>query len=60
MASASGLLPRPSAPSTASAATPASAGLSRLRRRFAAVARRQAITGPMPESSTSTSASGTV
>ena len=32
----------------------------KLRRRLAAVARRQAISGPMPDSSTSTIVSGTV
>ena len=45
------------ATSTTSAAT---VGHRKLRRALARVARRQAMTGPMPESRTSTSASGTV
>ena len=43
----------------ATVTTPTRAGRTRLRLRFAAVARRQAISGPIPLSSTRISASGT-
>ena len=41
-------------------AAAAATGSAKFRRTLASVARRQAISGPMPLSSTSTSASGTV
>jgi len=50
----------PAASSTASVMSPAASGAARLRSTPLGVARRQAITGPMPESSTRISASGTV
>ena len=60
IAIANGLCETP-APSSATSATSArSAGATKLRLALASVARRQAITGPMPLSSTRTSASGTV
>jgi hypothetical protein len=45
---------------TSSTNTPAATapGTRNVRRRFAGVARRHAITGPIPDNSTSTSASG--
>ena len=57
---ASGCEPAPSTSATTAAAAAATSGTTKLRRRFAAFARRQAISGPIPDSSTSTSASGTV
>ncbi len=57
VASISDPLPSSSASTSASAAT--AIGSVKLRRRLAAVARRQAISGPMPDSSTSRNVSGT-
>ena len=50
----------PAARSATSSASATAVGTRNVRRALAAVARRQAIAGPMPDSSTSTSASGTV
>jgi hypothetical protein len=50
----------PATSSTTSTAAAAADGKISARLRFAAVARRQAITGPSPDSSTRTSASGTM
>jgi hypothetical protein len=54
------LLVTPPATSAASVTSPATTGQTNVRRRLATVARRHAITGPMPDSRTRTSASGTV
>ncbi len=58
MSSAPTLPVTPATRQTSSVTTAAPTGNAKLRRRFAAVARRHAISGPMPDSSTSTSASG--
>jgi hypothetical protein len=50
----------PKAMRSTSVSKAAATGHRKLRRALASVARRHAITGPMPDSSTSTSASGTV
>ena len=62
MASANGResAPPPNTISTTSATSPAATGKTKLRRRLATVTRRQAMIGPTPESSTRTSASGTM
>jgi hypothetical protein len=58
MSSAGIELVTPAASSPHSTTSAAVVGTAKVRRRFAGVARRQAIRGPMPDSSTSTSASG--
>ena len=60
IAMAAGLTTTPATSSDSSASSAAEVGIRKFRRALASVARRQAITGPMPLSSTSTSASGTV
>src|SRR5687767_669007 len=50
----------PSATSTTTVASATAVGARNARRAFAGVARRQAMTGPMPDNSTSTNANGTV
>ena len=60
IAIANGFSCTPAASSTSSVRSASAAGARKWRRALARVARRQAITGPMPLSSTSTSASGTV
>jgi hypothetical protein len=52
------LLVTPATSSTASVPSAAPAGTANTLRRLAGVARRQAMTGPTPDSSTRTSASG--
>ena len=60
MIAAAGRAPAPTASTRTSAARAATIGTRKLRRALAHVARRQAMTGPIPDSSTSRSASGTV
>jgi hypothetical protein len=60
IASASGFCCTSIGSSATTVITAHTIGTMKLRRTLDAVARRHAITGPMPESSTSTSASGTV
>ena len=62
MASANGreLGPPGTTSSTISVTSPAATGSAKLRRRLATVTRRHAMIGPIPDSSTRTSASGTM
>jgi hypothetical protein len=60
IAIANGFSRTPAASSTSRVSSADRAGIRKWRRALAKVARRQAITGPIPLSSTSTSASGTV
>ena len=60
MISAVALPVTPNASSATSTTRAPAVGHRKLRRALASVARRHAMTGPMPDSSTSTSASGTV